>query len=46
LEKKTTEEFSTALISKVPAELRHVADALVAPIDTSFDKAIDVYNLF
>ena len=46
LEKKATDEFSGELIAKVPEVLQSTAKTLVLQIDTSFDKAIGVYNPF
>jgi len=46
LEKKATDDFSAAVVEKVPEELRQVASSIVAGIDASFDKAIGAYKLF
>ena len=46
LEKAATDQFSAALVSKVPPELQAIAQALAAPIDQAFDSAIDAYDTF
>ncbi|KAG7287465.1 hypothetical protein NEMBOFW57_006976 [Staphylotrichum longicolle] len=44
LQKHATSEMSAAIIAKVPKELQELAKGLVAPIDASFEKAIDVFH--
>jgi hypothetical protein len=46
LEKDATQDFSSAVITKVPASLQPVATRLVEGIITGFDKAIETYKLF
>ena len=46
LEQHATDKFSAAVVEKVPQELQETAKQLVAGIAESFDKAIDVYDLF
>lgn len=46
VERHATEEFSTAVIEKIPKEFQEVAKQLVGTIDTSFAKAIEAYDLF
>ncbi|KAK3294418.1 hydrophobic surface binding protein A-domain-containing protein [Chaetomium fimeti] len=45
LQRRATAEMSAAVIGKVPAELREVAEGLVAPIDESFGVAVEAYRL-
>ncbi|KAK0637001.1 hydrophobic surface binding protein A-domain-containing protein [Bombardia bombarda] len=45
LEKSATEDFSAAIIAKLPADLQGLAQNLVAPIDASFEQGIDKYKL-
>ncbi|KAF7545681.1 hypothetical protein G7Z17_g8985 [Cylindrodendrum hubeiense] len=45
LQKKATEDFSSAVVEKVPEALQAVAEALVQPILDAFDAAIDAYAL-
>lgn len=42
-EKSATDDFSAAVIEKVPEALRGVAQSLVGQIDSSFDNAIASY---
>lgn len=44
LQKRATTEMSEAIIAKVPAELQELAGSLVAPIDASFELAIDAFH--
>ncbi|KAM5344342.1 hypothetical protein ACJ41O_012879 [Fusarium nematophilum] len=44
LERDATEDFSTAVIDKVPVELKANAEALVKPIDDAFAKTIRTYS--
>lgn len=44
LQRKATTEMSEAIISKVPAGLQAIAQDLVAPIDASFELAIDTFH--
>ncbi|GAB1319369.1 Antigenic cell wall galactomannoprotein [Madurella fahalii] len=44
LQRKATTEMSEAIISKVPVELQAIAQDLVAPIDASFELAIDAFH--
>jgi hypothetical protein len=44
LQQKATSKMSDAIIDKVPDELQDLAKNLVAPIDASFEMAIDVYS--
>lgn len=44
LQKRATTEMSEAIISKVPVELQELAGSLVAPIDASFELAIDAFH--
>ncbi|CAM1511959.1 Fc.00g094720.m01.CDS01 [Cosmosporella sp. VM-42] len=46
LQKDATEDFSNAVIAKVPEALQETAKGLVKPITDSFDKAIHKYALF
>jgi hypothetical protein len=43
-EKSATDEFSAAVISKVPGPLQPTAQSLVAPIDTAFTSAIAAFK--
>ncbi len=43
-EKSATDNFSAAVIEKLPVELQGVAPALIAPIDTAFSNAISAYE--
>jgi len=45
-QKSATDQFSTAVISKVPAAFADFARSLVAPIDTAFNAAIGKYKQF
>lgn len=44
LQKHATDEFSDAVVAKVPPELADAATQIVAQVDALFDKAIDVYD--
>jgi hypothetical protein len=44
LQKKATGEMSEAIIAKVPAELQELARGLVAPIEKSFELALDEFH--
>jgi hypothetical protein len=44
LQKKATGEMSEAIIEKVPAELRELARGLVAPIERSFEMALEEFH--
>jgi hypothetical protein len=44
LQKGATTKMSEAIISKVPVELQELAGSLVAPIDASFELAIDAFH--
>lgn len=46
LEQDATDKFSAVVVSKVPDELKAIAQALIEPIDQSFALAIDKYRLF
>ncbi|KAK1755461.1 hydrophobic surface binding protein A-domain-containing protein [Echria macrotheca] len=46
LQKKATEDMSAAILDKVPADLRGVAEGLVAPIAASFELAVDAFHPF
>jgi hypothetical protein len=46
LERDATEDFSDAVLGKVPAALLPLATRLVGGILTGFDKAIETYKLF
>lgn len=46
IQQGATEEFSGAVIDKVPAELQDIAKQLVGGIADSFDQAIEAYKLF
>ncbi|KZZ94276.1 Cell wall galactomannoprotein [Moelleriella libera RCEF 2490] len=46
LEKGATEDFSATVVSKVPQDLKPVAEGLIKPIDDAFAAAIDKYKLF
>ena len=46
LEKDASNDFSAAVVEKVPSGLQETAKGLVAPIAVSFDKAINKYCLF
>ncbi|KAK4150782.1 putative antigenic cell wall protein [Chaetomidium leptoderma] len=46
LQKRATTDMSAAIIAKVPAELQELAKGLVAPIDASFEQAIDAFHPF
>ncbi|KAI5463611.1 antigenic cell wall galactomannoprotein-like protein [Mariannaea sp. PMI_226] len=46
LQKDATDDFSAAVIEKVPAALQETAKGLVKPISDSFDNAISKYKLF
>ena len=43
-EKNATDEFSAAVISKVPPQFQFFAELIVAPIDTAFNYAISNYT--
>jgi hypothetical protein len=45
LQKGATDDFSAAVIEKVPASLQATAKGLVKPISDAFSKAIDKYSL-
>ncbi|RDL31831.1 Uncharacterized protein BP5553_09233 [Venustampulla echinocandica] len=45
-QKRATDKFSAAVVSKLPAAFVEVAKGLVAPIDTAFDAAIAEYKPF
>ncbi len=46
IQKKATEEMSTAIAEKVPEELRELAGELVKPIEDAFEIAIDAFHPF
>lgn len=43
-EKSATDDFSAAVVAKVPAALQAVALNIIAPIDTAFAAAIETYK--
>jgi hypothetical protein len=43
-EKAATDQFSAAVLAKVPASLLSIAEGLVAPIDPAFEAAIAAYK--
>ncbi|ORY56649.1 hydrophobic surface binding protein A-domain-containing protein [Pseudomassariella vexata] len=45
-QKEASDEFSAAVVEKVPEELRGAADALVAALDEVFGVALESYELF
>ena len=45
-EKKATDNFAAAVISKVPAPLQGAAATLIKPIDDAFNSAITAYEQF
>ncbi|KHN94080.1 Cell wall galactomannoprotein [Metarhizium album ARSEF 1941] len=46
LQQDATDEFSSAVVSKVPTDLRSLAQELIKPINDAFAAAIDKYRLF
>ncbi|KAH8895837.1 hypothetical protein GQ53DRAFT_761588 [Thozetella sp. PMI_491] len=46
LEKKATDDFSAAIIEKIPTDFQAIAQSLVDGIDASFDQGIDKFNPF
>ncbi|KAK2589952.1 hypothetical protein QQS21_012374 [Conoideocrella luteorostrata] len=46
LQHDATEDFSSTVVSKVPAELRPIASGLIKPIDDAFNAAIEKYKKF
>ncbi|PSS06686.1 hypothetical protein M430DRAFT_23384 [Amorphotheca resinae ATCC 22711] len=44
LDKQATDQFSEAVISKVPSALQGLAQQIVAPVDTAFDAALAAYK--
>lgn len=44
-QKAASDDMSSAIVAKVPAALQAIAKNLVAPIDASFDLAIDAFSL-
>ncbi|CAK7233985.1 hypothetical protein SBRCBS47491_008795 [Sporothrix bragantina] len=44
-QKSSSDKMSAAILAKVPTALQAIAQNLVAPIDASFEQAIDVYSL-
>ncbi|KAK3389187.1 hydrophobic surface binding protein A-domain-containing protein [Podospora didyma] len=46
LQKSATDDFSAAILTKVPADLKAVAESLIAPIDKALEKAIDEFRHF
>lgn len=45
-QKSATDQFSAAVVGKVPVMFQDFAKGLVAPIDTAFDAAIEKYKTF
>lgn len=45
IQQGATTDMSNAIIAKVPVQLQDLAKDIVKPIDESFKKAIDVYNI-
>lgn len=45
-EKSATDDFSTAVMAKLPQALQSAAPSLIKPIDDAFDKAIAAYEEF
>ncbi|KYG47167.1 hypothetical protein M433DRAFT_63717 [Acidomyces richmondensis BFW] len=45
LEKGATDQFSAAVLQKVPAALQSTAEGITSGIDDAFDQAINDYNL-
>lgn len=45
-EKQASDQFSAAIISKVPTDLQPIANNVVAGIDAEFDQAIAIYQQF
>lgn len=43
-ERKATTQFSTAVVSKVPAPLQDIAKELIKPIDAIFAKGIEAFS--
>ncbi|SPO05474.1 uncharacterized protein DNG_08161 [Cephalotrichum gorgonifer] len=46
IQKKETDNFSAAVVAKVPAALQGVAQGMVDQVDALFDAAIDAFKLF
>lgn len=46
LQKKATDEMSEAIVSKVPVQLQDLARDIAAPIDASFELALDEFHPF
>lgn len=46
VQQSATEDFSNAILEKVPEEASAIADELIAEILKSFDVAVDAYSLF
>ena len=44
-QKKATADFSSKILTKVPAELQAIAKSLIQPINDGFSKAIDIYQI-
>lgn len=44
-QKAASDDMSNAIVAKVPAALQGIAQNLVAPIDASFNLAIDAYSI-
>ena len=46
MQNSATEKFSSAIVEKVPEEAQAIAESLIADIEASFKRALDVYSLF
>ncbi|CAK7242949.1 MAG: hypothetical protein STHCBS139747_004452 [Sporothrix thermara] len=44
-QKSASDKMSSAILAKVPTALQAIAQNLVAPIDASFNQAIEVYSI-